>query len=119
MLRRAEASPSEVTRRLAAKVRVLLAQLGERLAVEDKRAEVVRLRAELGAAKTAVRAPQKPMTPEIQAECVRLYVEKELTVGQVAVRVDRPWSSVRRALVGAGVQMRTQRWSKPRAGSGL
>ena len=109
VLRRAEESGSEVTRRLAAKARVLLAQLGERLAVEDKRAEVVRLRAELAAAKTAVRAPQKPMTPEIRAECVRLY-KAGLTVGQVAVRVDRPWSSVRRALVMAGVQMRSAGW---------
>lgn len=116
VLQRCEESSSDVTRRLAAKARGLLAQLEERLEADAKRDEVVRLRAELAAAKTAVRRPQQPMTTVVAAECVRLYVEEELTIAEVAVRVDRPPSSVQRALVAAGVQMRSQRWSKPRAG---
>lgn len=110
MLRRGAESGSEVTRRLTAKATGLLAQLEGRLAVEDKRAEVVRLREELAAAKSRVRAPQKPMTTAIAAECVRLYGEG-LTIAEVGGRVDRPWSSVRRALLSAGVRMRSQRWS--------
>lgn len=119
VLARGAGSNSDVTRRLAAKAGALLAQLGQRLEAEDKRAEVARLRAELAAAKTEVRRPQRPMTTALVAECVRLYVDEELTIAEVGGRVYRPASSVRRALVSAGVQMRSQRWSKPRERGGL
>lgn len=112
VLARAAASTSPVTARLVGKVQALLAQLGERLEAEDKQADVARLRAELAAAKAAVRKPQRPMTTTVAAECVRLYVEERLTVAEVGERVDRPWSSVRRALLAAGVRMRSQRWSE-------
>jgi hypothetical protein len=116
VLRHGSESGNEVTRRLTVKANGLLAQLAARLEAEDKRAAVVRLRGELAAAKAVVRRPQKSMTTTVQAECVRLY-EQGLTVAQVGDRVDRPWSSVRRTLVLAGVQMRSQ-WSTRRgAGS--
>jgi HEAT repeat protein len=111
VLKRGAESDSDVTRRLAAKAQGLLAQLGARLEAEDKRAAVGRLRRELADARARVRRPQKPMTTAVQAECVRLYVEERLTLAQVGDRVDRPPSSVRRALVSAGVRMRSQRWS--------
>lgn len=116
VLRRGAESASDVTRRLTAKARGLLAELEKRLVVEDKRADVARLRDELAAAKNAVRRPQRPMTTAIRAECVRLYVEEELTVAEVGGRVDRPWSSVRRALISAGVEMRSAGWPSTRAG---
>ncbi len=112
VLRRGSESSSKVTRRLAEKVTGLLEQLEGRLETEGKRAEVVRLRSELAAAKAVVRQPQRPMTTAIRAECVRLYTEEGLTVAEVGDRVDRPWSSVRRALVSAGVSMRHSGWSR-------
>jgi hypothetical protein len=118
VLRRGSESASEVTQRLTVKANGLLAQLAARLEAEEKRAEVVRLRDELAAAKVRVRRPQKPMTTAVAAECVRLYVDGGLTLAEVGTRVDRPASSVRRALVSAGVRMRSQRWSTERgAGS--
>lgn len=115
LLDKGRASGDVVTRRLAAKVDLLLAQLGRRVGIEESKAEIVRLRAELNATKAKARAPHRPMTTQVAAECVRLYVEERLTVAEVGERVGRPWSTVRRALQQAGVRMRTQRWSADRS----
>lgn len=119
LLPKARASREPVTRRLAAKVDILLEQLRRRVAIEESKAEIVRLRAELAETKAKTRGPGRPMTTAVAAECVRLYVEERLTVAEVGERLDRPWSTVRRALLSAGVRMRSQRWSAERgSGSG-
>lgn len=117
LLDKGRASGDVVTRRLAAKVDILLAQLQRRVGIEESKAEIVRLRAELAATKAKARTPHRPMTTQVAAEMVRLYVEERLTVAEVGERVGRPWSTVRRALQQAGVRMRTQRWSADRGAS--
>lgn len=108
ILDRAERSGNEVAKRKVARVRTLLAELEAQLSVADKRAEIARLRTELKTAARQVRRPARPLTTVVQAEIARLYVEERLTMHAVAARVDRSYSTVRRALQNAGVSFRAQ-----------
>lgn len=111
ILDRSERSENPIDRQRAARARELLAAMEKRLVAADKMAQIARLRAELDAARGIVRRPPRPLTTTVQAEIVRLYVEERLTMHAVGARVDRSYSTVRRALVDAGVPLRPRRWS--------